>query len=181
MRGGLAVTQTLRVLNLLRELPRGQGYDSTARLLAERLGVSERTAYRDLEALQVAGFAAPHDARGYYLLATDQTAPQRLTAEEVAALAYSAQWIAVAVPDDVRESVEAALDKLAASVVFSTATQPAFAHLGGAVRRYCNLGWQPREIVPAGCHLFAGPADQGRMAAGGCRSPSMGRPGQGGG
>jgi CRISPR-associated helicase Cas3/CRISPR-associated endonuclease Cas3-HD len=34
-----------------------------------------------------------------------------------------------------------------ASVVFSTATQPAFAHLDSVVKRYGAHGWQPREIV----------------------------------
>ena len=35
------------------------------------------------------------------------------------------------------------------SVVFSTATQPAFRHLDEKVGRYCANGWKPREIVPA--------------------------------
>ena len=34
------------------------------------------------------------------------------------------------------------------SVVFSTATQPAFRHLDAKVRRYCTAGWHPREIAP---------------------------------
>ncbi len=41
-----------------------------------------------------------------------------------------------------------------ASVVFSTATQPAFSHLDEPVRKYCAQGWQPREIVPADLRLF---------------------------
>ncbi len=40
------------------------------------------------------------------------------------------------------------------SVVFSTATQPAFRHLDEKVRPYCASGWQPREIVPAALGLF---------------------------
>ena len=34
------------------------------------------------------------------------------------------------------------------SVVFSTATQPAFPHLDAEVRHYCTNGWSPREIAP---------------------------------
>jgi CRISPR-associated endonuclease/helicase Cas3 len=40
------------------------------------------------------------------------------------------------------------------SVVFSTATQPAFRHLDAQVRQYCSTGWQPREIVPTELQLF---------------------------
>jgi CRISPR-associated helicase Cas3/CRISPR-associated endonuclease Cas3-HD len=40
------------------------------------------------------------------------------------------------------------------SVVFSTATQPAFRHLDAQVRRYCTNGWSPREIAPNELGLF---------------------------
>jgi len=40
------------------------------------------------------------------------------------------------------------------TVVFSTATQPAFRHLDDQVRQYCTNGWTPREIVPADLQLF---------------------------
>ncbi len=45
-------------------------------------------------------------------------------------------------------------ERCGASVVFSTATQPAFEHLDESVRRYCRQGWRPREIVPDGLRLF---------------------------
>jgi len=52
----------------------------------------------------------------------------------------------------------AALSRLAeryrATVVFSTATQPAFMHLDQEVRAYCTSGWNPREIAPADLQLF---------------------------
>jgi len=52
----------------------------------------------------------------------------------------------------------AALSRLAerygASVVFSTATQPAFAHLDATVREYTPCGWQPQEIVPSRQAIF---------------------------
>lgn len=40
------------------------------------------------------------------------------------------------------------------SVVFATATQPAFAHLHKAVQSHCVVGWQPWEIVPEPIKLF---------------------------
>lgn len=41
------------------------------------------------------------------------------------------------------------------SVVFATATQPAFAHLDEAVKKTQSPGWQPGEIVPDPAALFA--------------------------
>ncbi len=53
----------------------------------------------------------------------------------------------------------AALSHLAqthgSTVVFSTATQPAFTHLHEAVKQHSSGGWQPREIVPEPAKLFA--------------------------
>jgi hypothetical protein len=41
-----------------------------------------------------------------------------------------------------------------ASVVFSTATQPAFSHLHEHVKKFATSGWQPREVVPGSLQLF---------------------------
>lgn len=53
----------------------------------------------------------------------------------------------------------AALSHLAhgygSSVVFATATQPAFEHLHSEVAKHCVQGWQPRRIVPSPEKLFA--------------------------
>jgi CRISPR-associated endonuclease/helicase Cas3 len=46
------------------------------------------------------------------------------------------------------------VERYGSSVVFSTATQPAFRHLDAKVRTYCATGWQPREIVPGDLRLF---------------------------
>lgn len=40
------------------------------------------------------------------------------------------------------------------SIVFGTATQPAFAHLSRSVHEFAGVHWQPREIVPARLELF---------------------------
>lgn len=46
-------------------------------------------------------------------------------------------------------------ERYGASVVFASATQPAFGHLDGHLKKWCSLGWQPTEIVPAQLKLFA--------------------------
>lgn len=47
------------------------------------------------------------------------------------------------------------VEKYGASVVFATATQPAFRHLDSQVKKHCSFGWQPREIVADNNRLFA--------------------------
>ncbi len=53
----------------------------------------------------------------------------------------------------------AALSRLAerynSTVVFSTATQPAYSHLDRIVRKQCAFGWQPKEIVSSKTDLFS--------------------------
>ena len=46
-------------------------------------------------------------------------------------------------------------ERYCSTIVFATATQPAFNHLDAFVKRHCNSGWQPREIVPDKADLFA--------------------------
>ena len=45
-------------------------------------------------------------------------------------------------------------ERYRASVVFATATQPAFAHLDAKVRPLTATGWAPKEIVPDDLQLF---------------------------
>jgi len=45
-------------------------------------------------------------------------------------------------------------ERFGASVVFSTATQPAFSSLDKEVKKLCAGGWQPKEIVPDELDLF---------------------------
>lgn len=49
------------------------------------------------------------------------------------------------------------VEKYGCSLVFATATQPAFSHLDQQVKKHCTLGWQPREIVPDVPSFFALP------------------------
>ena len=46
------------------------------------------------------------------------------------------------------------VERYQTTVVFATATQPAFSHLHDKVKEYCACGWQPEEIVPAAFRLF---------------------------
>jgi len=61
-------------------------------------------------------------------------------------------------PADLAIPALAALSRLVeryrSTVVFATATQPAFTHLDEHVRKYCACGWQPREIVRTELKLF---------------------------
>lgn len=45
-------------------------------------------------------------------------------------------------------------DNYGSSVVFATATQPAFEHLDNAVKTHCRSGWRPYEIVSQPASLF---------------------------
>ncbi len=61
-------------------------------------------------------------------------------------------------PQDLAIPTLAALSRMAdrygSTVVFSTATQPAFDHLDPCVRELAASGWAPREIVPDSLNLF---------------------------
>lgn len=46
-------------------------------------------------------------------------------------------------------------ERYGSTVVFSTATQPAFTHLDDSVKKFCACGWEPKEIAPADKNLFA--------------------------
>jgi len=74
-------------------------------------------------------------ARSVILFDEVQTLPLRLAVPTLATLSRLAE-------------------RYGATIVFSTATQPAFSHLDEAVRKLCVSGWQPQEIVPAALHLF---------------------------
>lgn len=49
------------------------------------------------------------------------------------------------------------------SVVFSTATQPAFDHLSSEIEKYSSTGWHPREIVKDSSRMFADMSERVRV------------------
>lgn len=76
---------------------------TTAGLLAERLGVSERTIYRDIRDLSLSGVPVEGEAgSGYRLLAGYSLPPLMLTTQEsealVAAIRLLQTWGRIAVP-----------------------------------------------------------------------------------
>jgi len=110
------VNQCLRVLHLLRELPRLQGREtSTAAALAAAMGVSERTVYRDVELLVEAGFAVGNDGAGYYLSPMDRSLPPLLSATELSAIHYALDWLESSLPDALEIGADALVGKLAAA------------------------------------------------------------------
>jgi CRISPR-associated helicase Cas3/CRISPR-associated endonuclease Cas3-HD len=74
-------------------------------------------------------------ARSVILFDEVQTLPTRLAVPTLATLSHLAA-------------------RYRATVVFSTATQPAFGRLDSAVRCHCAAGWRPEEIAPAALGLF---------------------------
>jgi CRISPR-associated endonuclease/helicase Cas3 len=78
-----------------------------------------------------------HRLAGSVLLLDEvQTLPPRLAAPTLAALSHLAH-------------------RYGATVVFATATQPAFEGLADKVKPLAATGWQPREIAPESLQLFA--------------------------
>ncbi len=75
-------------------------------------------------------------ARSVILFDEVQTLPTNLAVPTLAALSHLAH-------------------EYGSSVVFATATQPAFQHLHETVAKHCTFGWTPRAIVPKPTQLFA--------------------------
>lgn len=46
-------------------------------------------------------------------------------------------------------------ERYQSTIVFATATQPAFNHLDAFVKQHCTSGWKPREILPEKAGFFA--------------------------
>ena len=77
-----------------------------------------------------------HNLAGSILLFDEvQTLPNRLVVPILAALARL-------------------VERYGVTVVFSTATQPAFSHLSDKVKGLGGVGWKPKEIVSSGIDMF---------------------------
>jgi len=75
-------------------------------------------------------------ARSVILLDEVQTMPDRLIIATLGALSRLVH------------------QRYSTTIVFATATQPAFSHLDNQLREYCGRGWQPHEIVVDAPSLF---------------------------
>lgn len=100
-----------RLFQLLLEL--GRGRVRTARQLGERLGVSERTVYRDIADLAAQGTPIEGAAGvGYSLRAGYQVPPLMFERDELEALALGAAWVSAYADDDLRHAADRVLSKI---------------------------------------------------------------------
>ena len=103
-----------RLLDLMQNLRRRRGPVAGA-ALAEELGVSLRTLYRDIAALQTQGAAIEGEAGfGYVLKPGFALPPLMFTLEEVEALALGARWVEGRADKGLSRAAEDALAKIAA-------------------------------------------------------------------
>jgi predicted DNA-binding transcriptional regulator YafY len=87
------MSRSERLMELLQSLRR-RIYAVTARSLAEELGVSVRTVYRDIETLNSQGASVDGEAGVGFLLRPGYTIPPLMfTPEEIEALVLGARWV----------------------------------------------------------------------------------------
>lgn len=100
-----------RLFQLLLEL--GRGRVRTARQLGERLGVSERTVYRDIADLAAQGTPIEGAAGiGYSLRAGYQVPPLMFDRDELEALALGAAWVSAYADESLQRAADQVLSKI---------------------------------------------------------------------
>ena len=107
------MSRSSRLFTLLDTL-RGYRRAVTAARLAEQLGVSERTIYRDLQML--AGMGAPISGEagvGYVLKAGMFLPPLMFGPDEIEALVLGARWVRKQGDADLADAAQKVLDKIA--------------------------------------------------------------------
>ncbi len=146
----------------LAELLRGRRTGVTADVLAERLGVSVRTVYRDLDALRDAAFPL-HGERGrgggFVLDRSYSMPPVNFSAREAAVLLAAGQWMIDQRLIPFVETLRAALDKVRATLPTPAQRelqqlQTTVSFVGvpsppvdAAVRRVIERAWLDRRAV----------------------------------
>lgn len=101
-----------RLLQLL-TLLRARRSVVTARILAEYLGVSERTIYRDIQSLVLSGIAIEGEAGvGYRLQPGSSVPPLMFTGEEIEALLLGVRMVQGWGDDELVQSADSALQKI---------------------------------------------------------------------
>jgi predicted DNA-binding transcriptional regulator YafY len=105
-----------RLLNLVTYL-RSRRTAVTARELSERLHVSERTIYRDIQSLTLSGVPVEGEAGIGYLLKTESSiAPLMFSESEIEAIVLGMRLIKSWADDDIINNAESALTKIRAVV-----------------------------------------------------------------
>ncbi|MGZ3181268.1 MAG: helix-turn-helix transcriptional regulator [Telluria sp.] len=102
-----------RLLQLLDAL-RARRQPVTAAVLAAEMGVSERTIYRDIQALAAMGTPVEGEAGiGYVLKPGTFLPPLSFTVDEIEALVLGARWVRHQGDDELARAAEAVLAKVA--------------------------------------------------------------------
>jgi predicted DNA-binding transcriptional regulator YafY len=141
------MTRTGRLFQLMDAL-RGNRRPVTAGALAERLGVSERTIYRDIQALAQLGAPVEGSAGlGYVLRNGFFLPPLMFDADELEALVLGARWVRHQGDDSLSAAADRALAKIATATPRDLRDHMAEASL-----------WVPVGPVPARPDPFVRPA-----------------------
>ncbi|CAN7225506.1 YafY family protein [Pararhizobium sp. LjRoot235] len=108
------MSRSTRLLDLI-QLLRTYRRPASGAALAQRLGISIRTLYRDIATLQAQGAdiqGAP--GFGYVLKPGFLMPPMMLSEEEIEALVLGARWVAARTDDELKDAARNALAKIAA-------------------------------------------------------------------
>ncbi|MGV0911923.1 helix-turn-helix transcriptional regulator [Martelella sp. FOR1707] len=110
----MAGSRSERLLALLQVL-RGHHYPVTGAHLADELGISLRTLYRDIASLRAQGAAIEGEAGlGYVLRPGFLLPPMMFSQEEIEALVLGSRWVAKSTDAALSAAADAALSKIAA-------------------------------------------------------------------
>lgn len=108
------MSRTRRLFDLIQIL-RGHRFPVTGAYLAEALGISLRTLYRDIAALQEQGAEIEGEpGLGYVLRPGFMLPPLMFTAEELEALVLGSRWVSERADSQLSEAAKGALAKIAA-------------------------------------------------------------------
>ncbi len=108
------MSRSERLFDLLHVLRRHRRPVS-GRALADEMGISLRTLYRDIGSLQAMGAAIEGEAGvGYVLRPGFLLPPLMFTAEEIEALVLGSRWVAQRADDPLRDAARSALTRIAA-------------------------------------------------------------------
>lgn len=110
----LLMSRTQRLLDLL-QLLRAYRYPVTAQALAQKLGISVRTLYRDIASLQQQGANITGEpGLGYVLKPGFMLPPLMFSEEEIEALVLGSRWVAERGDQRLASAARTALHKVAA-------------------------------------------------------------------